>query len=136
MKMSMILSLLAIFTVHALALSFKWYYSVWWLDIPMHIMGGIWVASAFFYTARMRNILPANTAAAVIFCLGVVALVGVLWEFYEFLADIYVFHKYTPLAAPGVLHFDTLKDLFDDLVGGSLALLALFIRKQLAREKV
>ena len=129
MKKFILSLLLAIFAAHTLALSLGWYYSMWWFDIPMHIAGGVWVASAFFYIARERRILPANPIAAFLFCHGIVALIGELWEFYEFLADIYVFHTYTPLAAPGGLHFDTLKDLFDDLVGGSVATLLLLRRK-------
>ena len=110
---------------------FKWYYSVWWLDIPMHIAGGIWVASAFIYIARTtKDLLPANSVAAFINCLGVVALIGILWEFYELLADVYVFHKYPLLAAPGILHFDTLKDLFDDLIGGTIAFLVSSLDKK------
>lgn len=55
--------------------------------------------------------------------IGFVALVGVLWEFFEIILDRYVtLAGYTYL--PGVFE-DTLLDLFLDLVGGAAMFLIL-----------
>lgn len=84
----------------------------------MHIAGGAWVALAFFIVAQHGNILPGNRFAALLFTLGMVAIVGIAWEFYELFMDVTVFQKYALHATPGPIHFDTLKDLFNDMLGG------------------
>ena len=58
-------------------------------------------------------------ATNLLFLLGIVALVGVLWEFTEFVWDRYIFQSgFTYFSG---VYEDTLSDLFFDLLGGSLA---------------
>jgi len=90
----------------------------------MHIMGGMFIALLFFYLfiERFKLVsLQTNSVALFFAAVGFVMLVGVLWEFYEYLAEVFIQHQYLfACASPGGL-FDTLKDLFDDLVGGIIS---------------
>lgn len=110
-----------------------WYYAVPWLDIPMHLAGGAWVGLLFFYIFGVRKSVfsPGNSLYFLICGLGFAALIGILWEFYEFAMDVLVWKSYPVWAAPGYIHFDTLKDLFNDLLGAFvvIALLLIFSEK-------
>ncbi len=110
--------------LHALATLYGWYYTIRWFDIPMHVAGGVWVALWFAYdiVSRRRWIDGRRFMPFLVFGIATVALVGIVWEFYEFFLDIIVLKSYALNAAPGYLHFDTLKDLFDDILGGVIAL--------------
>ena len=115
-------SLIFILAFHFLAGFLSWYHAIWWLDIPMHLIGGAWVASLFFYLFNnCWKILPPKGRffPTLILCLGFVALVGVLWEFYEYLADVFI-NKTHPffIVNDTKLLFDTLKDILNDLIGG------------------
>ncbi len=114
--------LLIIFVVHLAGNYYGWYLTTH-LDIPMHIAGGAWVALFFFYLfgERFGYMLPESRLARFIFALGFVALVGIGWEFFEYLTEVFVTHQLAfGCMEPNGL-FDTLKDLFDDLIGGTLA---------------
>ncbi|MEK7608283.1 MAG: hypothetical protein AAB495_01760 [Patescibacteria group bacterium] len=116
--------LLVISLAHGLASWFSWYYTIWWLDIPMHIAGGFWVALLFFYLFRDRTkgFLPSSGfLTTIFFSLGFVALVGVGWEFYEYLGEVFVVKAIPFGGSEAGLHFEILKDLFDDLLGGFIA---------------
>lgn len=93
------------------------------IDIPTHFFGG--VAITYFYRIAIKNsqsrlgniplpiqILLAFTAAGT---------TAVFWEFYENIFD-FLFHTHMVLGL-----FDTLKDLFDGLLGALV--LSLFYRK-------
>ena len=36
-----------IFFINYLAMTFHWYSSIWWFDMPMHFMGGLWLGLIF-----------------------------------------------------------------------------------------
>lgn len=107
------------------------------LDNLFHFLGGAWVALFFFYAMRSGEIRGAeqlleNRFFAAIIAVSVAALVGVLWEFYEFSADaLFGNPSYRALYNQlGVA--DTMSDLLFDLLGsffGSLGLLALLRTK-------
>lgn len=92
----------------------------------MHIFSGFWIGLLFFYLfLERRRILSADIGFIPLTCLaiGFVASMGIAWEFYEYLLQVYMGNLTTfGDSLPGV-HFDTLKDLFDDLMGGILAML-------------
>jgi len=92
----------------------------WWYDAVAHFAGGAWVA-ALAIAAREKLSLELNGQKTnlvwLLAVLGFVALVGVLWEFFELVLDRYILYNgFTYL--PGVYE-DTLLDLFMDLVGGA-----------------
>ncbi len=102
------------------------YAKIWWLDIFMHILGGIWVAFIFFYWFFERDgFLHKKNGfwPNLILCLSFVALIGVLWEFYEFFFDYFVLTQHQQSLA------DTMKDLFNDLSGGFLVSIYYLLKK-------
>jgi hypothetical protein len=90
-----------------------------WIDIPLHITGGACVAfaAAMFiaYAIKIKKVPPLPWYFFILSVIGVVILVGVVWEFYEFLADVFY-----PVILRQPSNADTMKDLADDLIGGFL----------------
>ncbi len=96
--------------VNALATVFSWYWRIPWLDMPMHFLGGFWVSSVamwWFYSQiidfKHRNIF--------IFSIGVVLIIGSLWEIFGFGID-----KFT-LVSRSDLALDTISDIIFDVIG-------------------
>lgn len=127
----LLIIIVIIFIGNYLGYSEGWYFNLCLpvtclYDIPMHIAGGIWIGLLFFYLKNRFGygfFGEKNLVWDLVSVLGFVAIVGVFWEFYEYLLDVFVQKKY-PFGGEGnrgVL--DTLKDLFDDLIGGALAFL-------------
>lgn len=111
-----LLFLIFILATYALALWLKLYYVFWWLDIAHHLLGGFWVACLANFYFKKSGVI-ASGATLFFMVLGIVALIGVLWEFVEFASDSYVWNV-------GFLSYeDTLSDLFFDLLGGAFGLL-------------
>jgi len=135
-----ILIFLAIFIFHILAVCFYLYWVVWWLDIIMHVLGGLWIAllaAWFLYFSGKVNINNTSSFSVLIIILGIVALGGVLWEFFEFSFDKIILGKienFIKLAGPVQLGVsDTMSDLFFDLAGGLLG--GLIFLKRIKHEK-
>lgn len=117
-----IFSLIVILAFHFFANLFNWYNTIWWLDILMHLVGGGWVAlTAYHLLFAGEKSRLASSFERFVLVIGLVALIGVLWEFYEYLSDVYLLkvHPLTSAPNPRLLP-DTLKDLFNDLVGGAI----------------
>lgn len=124
--------------LHYLANTLGWYTQYWWVDVAAHIAGGAWVAwTLYAFRHRIRGYAALPGVAQAIGILAAVALVGVLWEFLEAFTDIRRLMAWgTPLAdvaagferAPFNVRWDTLADLFNDLVGGALVVIAATLR--------
>lgn len=116
-----------------------WYWTYAWFDIPMHFLGGFWVALLFFNLNSKFNFLPNNSLSGnsiinnltiIVLSLGFVALVAVCWEFFEFLYDVFISSKgYAGVAQLGVA--DTIGDLFLGLLGGLTASIIIRIRQEI-----
>lgn len=120
---SVIVLLIFIFSVHFLALVNFWYWEFWWFDIPMHFLGGFWVALTAvalisnFQFPISKEFINQKFLSFVIVILSLVALIGVFLEFSEFIYDIIFSSKgYFGIMQVGV--GDTIGDLFFDLLGG------------------
>ena len=111
--------ILCIFAVQLAAVYRHLYFFFWWLDIPMHILGGLWIALAgltvYFSSSHFERDFPPIFVFA--FGVAITLVIGLGWEIYEFAIDHAVGDLDISLA-------DTLKDLSDDLAG---ALLGAFI---------
>ena len=112
--------LIFILSVHTLATVRYWYWTIWWFDIPMHFFGGFWAAVVFVWfinkyfpqISQLHNFL-----SSLIAILSFVALIGVLWEFAEFLFDVFISSGgYAKIVQQDAA--DTLGDLLFDLLGG------------------
>ncbi|MBI3588986.1 MAG: hypothetical protein HY093_01030 [Candidatus Liptonbacteria bacterium] len=131
MTRTTIVSFFIVLSIHAVALNQAWYDAFWWFDIPMHLIGGALVGLFFFtlFTKPLKNLFSERRFfLLLILSIGFASLIGLLWEFYEYLKDVYVF-KLHPLdfaPNPNTLP-DTLDDLLNDLTGSlTLSLLFLF----------
>lgn len=118
---SLFLSLITIFVFNDLGLRYDWFHIYWWYDIPMHIAGGAWVAAAFIYFARQYEWIARIAPPTFIHTLGVVLLVGIGWEIFEYSVDVFIFQKYTFSTVPAFILIDSLHDLLNDLIGAALA---------------
>ena len=94
----------------------------------MHFLGGFWVAMVFFWLrgstsqilSQIREEVEPRKIKIIIIvvsCLSFVALIGVLWEFFEFLYDVFISSRgYSGFMQLGAT--DMIGDLFFDLLGG------------------
>ncbi len=121
----MLIVIHGIFTVTNI---YEWYFPQ--LDIPMHILGGAsvaWAAWALVYYARSVKKLPRLPFWFGALCaVGITAIVGVVWEFYEFIHDVLTGSLFQLGTA------DTMKDLADDLLGAFI--LSLLVGKKLLKK--
>lgn len=109
---------LLLFFINAVLLLTGWYYNprLVWIDIPLHFLGGllvgIWAWLVFGRGPRAHSFIHKW-----VLIFGVTALVGVSWEFFEWILDHVLSQWYVfPRNQPSV--DDTLGDLFMDLLGG------------------
>ena len=117
--------LFAVLGFWGIGMWFGLHFIFWWYDVAAHFAGGAWVMSLAFLLKNKLGIENSNLKGFALFVtmLGIVALVGVLWEFFEFVLDRYItMAKLTYL--PNVFE-DTLADLFWDLTGGTAMFLIL-----------
>lgn len=96
----------------------------------MHFLGGLWLAMIFFWLIWPKlQITNGKALIAIVLAISFSVFVGVLWEFFEFIYDVFISTKgYTlfQMAQQGVS--DTMSDLFFDLVGG-LVFAAGFVKR-------
>ncbi len=59
------------------------YYEIWWLDIPMHIMGGFGVVSLALSVASYKKTNLTFTQLLILY-----VVVAVAWELYECVGDL------------------------------------------------
>jgi hypothetical protein len=103
--------------LHGLAMYFDLYFFIWWLDIPMHVLGGALVAyvACFLYQRLCTSgvVIEQRTAMyGVIF--ASVLFVGVAWEYFEYSKDL-------TFNTIGSYRMDVIKDIVMDLLGGFVA---------------
>lgn len=91
------------------------YYELWWLDIPMHIMGGFGVAALTGSILSYKG----KKVSYIKLCI-VYSVVAVSWELYEYLHDIISGGEINNI-------IDTASDFINGLVGMSVAYL--FVKK-------
>lgn len=113
-----------IWLVHTLANTFYWYSAIWWFDIPMHIMGGMFLAltaGALFF----KTLLPLPFKERMVIILLFVLIAGLGWELFEYFVQNFI--KGDQLAS----FPDSVKDMMMDLFGGVVA--SYFVFRRLKR---
>ncbi|MEK9186052.1 MAG: hypothetical protein AAB885_00515 [Patescibacteria group bacterium] len=126
------LAIIAVFFVHALATIFFGYWKLPWLDILLHFSGGVVAASVFLYFANRQRLLFNFISVywlTILITVSFVALVGVGWEFFEFILDSVFKTRGTLWQLQGGLQ-DTLGDLLTDLIGGAVLVTAFIFSKK------
>lgn len=91
--------------VHILALQFFLYFKYPYLDVPMHILGGVVIALALFAAHELAFPVPERYLSFVPVIL-IVLIVALLWEYFEIQIGI-------PL-----IENDFEKDIISDLIFG------------------
>lgn len=124
-----------IIAINYYATKFNVYWILKWFDIPMHILGGMMVGF-FGLTALdyLTDYLKAPTFAIderssinkmkCLWVMGFVLLVGVVWEIVEM--------SFGLGGLSSAYRLNTIKDIFDDLLGGALSIIIwrfLFVKK-------
>jgi len=101
-----------VFFMNFFAGKFYWYYTIWYFDIVMHILGGFFVGLLIFGLLNIKDI-SFNNIFKIIF--GVL-MVGIAWELFEFV--------FSNIIAQESFNFlDTISDVFCDLAGSILAVI-------------
>lgn len=110
---------------NAIAIHYHLYYHLWWLDIPMHVVGGLWVALLAltgYYSPRVREPKRHGDPAALRIAVLSALVIGLAWELFEFSLDaMIVFGPYDMS--------DTLNDLLNDVTGAAFAALIFVTEK-------
>lgn len=94
------------------------YWTVWWIDMVVHFLGGLTVGLAFMWLCSYNNNFKNWSPKKLLFfaLLGTIA-VGIIWEIYE------LYFGLTSLS-DGIAYFtDTGSDLIMDFIGGILSFL-------------
>lgn len=111
-----IIGILIVLAANFLGLGFDWFEKFPWFDGLLHLSGGALMAMLFFWYFNPVR-LQASSLNKAILAFSFVALVGVLWEFAEItFLNSFVANLYQSVKVEATL-FDTLADLFLDLVG-------------------
>ena len=112
----------------------RWHTDIFWFTATLHVLGGGWGAIFFaFLGERIRGFSPLRSMdgfARFIVTLGFVALLGVLWELFEFFLDRISVSITGIQMQPGLI--DTMGDLAMDLAGAVVAFLFVFLCERAA----
>lgn len=100
----------AIFLVNLAAMKFFWYSSIWWFDMPMHFVGGVFlglITLAMYLRAKKGEAVSTHGFVLVV---AMTLLFGIGWEIFEFGIDTFItFSQHNLL--------DTVSDVCFDLAG-------------------
>jgi hypothetical protein len=88
----------------------KLYYELWWLDIPMHVLGGFGVASLSFAVLQYKHSHVTFKKVIIHFL-----IIAVVWEVYEGVRDIASFGVYRGE------WIDTFADIINGAIGATFA---------------
>lgn len=94
--------------LHVLALHFYFYWTVWWFDIFMHVLGGF-IFGTLFALLLLHSASGRGKSFLLIICGALVA--GILWEIFEYKTGL-------TFTTAGNYMIDTISDLLSDVVGG------------------
>lgn len=104
-----------IFIVSILNTKFYWDSLLWYFDVIMHTLGGLWVGMFFLYVFGRSGPSYFNLML-VVKVLVATLLIGVFWEIYQFY--IYQYISRTPFDLK-----DVSSDVFFDLLGAMFSFL-------------
>ena len=131
----LLIFIILIFSGHIASLAVGGFYKIWWADSALHFLGGFWVGlfALWFLFNFARTPLNAELFPAYILILALLsftALMGVFWEFFEFILDkITGYKSYSAIILQKNLE-DTLSDLLFDLLGAFASGIFLKFKKE------
>ena len=118
----LLILLILIFSGHIASLTVGEYYKIWWADVVLHFSGGLWTGLFVLWFMFNSGRAPFEAKKLplyilIIAILSFTALIGVFWEFFEFILDEITGYK-SYSAKVALENFkDTIDDLFFDLLG-------------------
>lgn len=133
-----ITAIFGVLIVHGFAVKFDFYGGMTWFDIPMHFFGGYVMGllglAIFGWILLRLDIRPKRLISGqyqgstlarffleAVFVIGFAMIVGVAWEWYEFIFD-QLRIAFSLHAAPAQMGLaDTMDDLLNDTLGATLA---------------
>src|SRR3989344_2106281 len=83
--LSLLIALIAL--LHIVAMRFNLYFTLWWFDLVLHFLGGLWCSLfVLFYASVFWDGVWEKRGWCRMFLVGVSAsfIVGVIWELYEY----------------------------------------------------
>ncbi len=111
--------ILLIAGLNQLAIDLLLYWKIWWFDIMMHFLGGLWIGLASLwiylfsgYFDSFKSFKNKDWETILIISILSVFVVGVGWEIFEFIFEIDFSNNYI---------WDTTSDLIMDFVGSFVA---------------
>ncbi len=123
----------AVVVVHVVVVALGVYQAILWFDVPMHFFGGYAMAMlglAFFRLIQSRTEFPKGSGADArwalialegVFVVGFAMLIGIAWEWYEFLFDQFATSMVAQYGFAQMGIADTMGDFFNDAVGAVIA---------------
>lgn len=110
---------LFVFISNKVAMNYDLFGIVWWFDMPMHFLGGIFLGFLVLFLILFRNFFykkEMSLATLFLRCVVGVLFFSVGWEIFEKGIDTFITFKSFNL-------LDTASDIFFDLAGGISAFL-------------
>ena len=102
--------------LHFLALTFYFYWQLWWFDILMHFLGGVVVGLGALWAllglSVVRDFAPTPLQKMFLAVITAGLVVGISWELYELYFRLFDAHYYAA---------DTSLDVVMDLTGATVA---------------
>lgn len=106
-----------LFCFHLVLVALGLYKKYHWPDIPMHVLGGVFITYSFSlavtYLQERKILSELNVFSGSVFLFGLTSSAVVIWEFGEFTLDFF----FDTVAQAGL--DDTMLDMFLGLVGGT-----------------
>jgi hypothetical protein len=93
--------------LHFVALLQEYYWTLWWYDVMMHLLGGAVISALYIWLATSFVRLPKAGLWQVV---SFVLFVGIAWEVWEILAGFTGFEELNYKS-------DTIYDLINDTIG-------------------
>jgi hypothetical protein len=117
-----------LFCLHLVMVFLGLYKAHPWIDIPMHVLGGVFIAYSFSlavtYFQQRKILSELNVLSGCVFLFALTSLATVIWEFGEFTLD----SLFDTVAQASLA--DTMLDMFLGLVGGA-ALIVFLTRAEI-----
>lgn len=118
------LLIIVIAVVNVMAVHFFWYWRMRWFDMPMHFLGGVWLAGTFLWFRFLSSdflekpkTFRRTCAWGVLAALGI----GLGWEVYESVVSLATIGRINAIP-------DTLSDLWFDALGGFVGASIVWLR--------
>ncbi|HBB49708.1 TPA: hypothetical protein DEQ22_01125 [Candidatus Nomurabacteria bacterium] len=102
-----------IFIADLLARNFYWYSLIWYFDMIMHFLSGLWVGLFFFYVLSVKSPLAPSFKSFLKIIL-LVLIIGISYEIFEFIMNVISVTPFDPV--------DTTSDLFFDMLGAAVSI--------------